>query len=357
MLPRPLASLLVSEPTVSVIVPTYQRGAVLGPTLAALCAVDYPSELYEVILVDDGSADATPAVTRGFPRVRYVRQPNRGVAAARNRGAQLARGDVLLFVDDDIVVPPDNIRRHLALREMYTECVVAGRSEFDPELREQLGRTPLGRFRLWCEDAAWSDDGRRWGTEGRVEVPTVDTQNMSIGGSLFWRIGGFDERFPVGAEDQDLCWRARSAGAVIVRDHGIRVVHNDQHRDLRSLCHREERGATGIVYLARKHPDFPPPASLELNGPLRRTDPPRLVARKIARSAMTRPVALKAAHWLVRRIESVRPRGGWPLEHLYRAITGLYVFRGTRRGLQLTSPDSWAPAHQPPGSPAARHPA
>jgi GT2 family glycosyltransferase len=339
--------LLVPEPTVSVIVPTYERGAVLGTTLAALCALDYPSDLFEVIVVDDGSADATPAVARSFPRVRYVRQPNRGVAAARNRGAQLARGEVLLFVDDDIVVPPDNIRRHLAVRELYTECVVAGHSEFDPDLREQLARTPLGRFRLWCEDVAWGHDGSRWGTEGRVEVPIVDTQNMTIAQSLFWGIEGFDERFPVGAEDQDLCWRARAAGAVVVRDHDIRVVHNDQHRDLRSLCHREERGAIGVVYLARKHPDLPPCASLELNGPLRRSDPPRLVSRKIARGAMTRPVALKAAHWLVRRVERVRPSGGWPLDYLYRAITGLYVFRGTRRGLRLTGADAWASGHEP----------
>jgi GT2 family glycosyltransferase len=232
-----------------------------------------------------------------------------------------------------------------SLRELYAECVVAGHSEFDPNLREELARTPFGRFRLWSEDLVQNDEAVRFLPKGRLQVAAVDTQNMSISQILFWELGGFDERFPVGAEDQELCWRARAAGAVIVRDYGIRVVHNDRHVDLRSLCHREERGAIGIVYLTRKHPDFPAPQSLDLNGPLRRTDPPRLAARKFVRSALTRGAALSFAHRAVRGVELARPRGGWPLEYLYRAITGLYVFRGIRRGLRLTAGETWPPAH------------
>lgn len=254
-------------------------------------------------------------------------------------------------------MPTDNIRKHLGAHERYDESVVAGHSEFDPGLRDELVRSAFGRFRLWCEDLVQHDEATRWGVHGRVEVPTVDTQNMSISQRLFWEIGGFDERFPVGAEDQDLTWRARAAGAVILRDHSIQVVHKDRHRDLRSLCHREERGAVGTVYMARKHPDFPQPTSLELNGPLQGTDSPRLVARKIVRGAMAQSAGLKLAHWLVKKVELVRPEGGWPLEYLYRAVTGLYVFRGTRRGLRLAVGETWAPAHESPTSSRSRHPA
>lgn len=250
-----------------------------------------------------------------------------------------------MFVDDDIIVAPDNVHRHLAVRELHRESIVAGYSEFDPEVRRALARSSFGRFRLWSEDVVQREEAERWGTHGRVLVPTVDTQNMSIGRDFFWKIGGFDERFPVGAEDQDLCLRARAAGAEVVRDYGIRVLHNDQHGDLRSLCHREERGAVGIVYLTRKHPDVPAPVSLDLNGPLRRSDPPPVAVRKIVRSALTRPLALSLAHRAVRAIELVRPGGGWPLPYLYRAVTGLYVFRGIRRGLRLTAGETWAAGH------------
>jgi GT2 family glycosyltransferase len=334
-----------ASPRVSVIVPTYQRAAALEKTLAALRGVDYPRNLLEIVVVDDGSTDSTAATVARFPDVRYVRQPNQGVASARNHGARLASGEILMFVDDDIVIAPDNVRRHLEAREDYGECIVAGHAEFDPKLRERLEKTAFGRFRLWAEDLIQHDEQMRWGTEGQVEVSTVDTQNMTISRDLFWQVSGFDERFPVGAEDQDLCWRARAAGAAIVRDLGIRVLHNDRHCDLRSLCHREERGATGIVYMARKHPDFPRPSSLDLNGPLRRTDSPRLVARKILRSALTSRRSLPFVHGVVHGVERVRPDGGWPLEHLYRATTGLYVFRGIRRGLRLTAGETWAPGH------------
>jgi GT2 family glycosyltransferase len=333
------------SPKVSVIVPTYQRASAIERTLAALCAVDYPSDRLEILVVDDGSTDSTAASVARFPGIQYVRQPNRGVASARNHGARLATGEILVFVDDDIIVSADNIQRHLAARALYAGSVVAGHSEFDPTLREELARTPFGRFRLSSEDLVRNDDAAGSGTISRVQVDAVDTQNMSISRILFWEIGGFDERFPVGAEDQELCWRARAAGAAIVRDHGIRVLHNDRHGDLLSLCRWEERGAIGIVYLTRKHSDFPAPTSLDVNGPLRRTDPPRLVARKFLRSMLTRPGALSLAHRVVRGVELVRPSGGWPLEYLYRAITGLYVFRGIRRGLRLTAGETWSPAH------------
>src|SRR5436190_19538781 len=114
------------SPTVSVIVPTYQRASALERTLAALSAVDYPEDSLEIVVVDDGSTDPTAATVARFPRAKFVRQPNSGVAAARNHGARMATGDVLFFVDDDIIVGADNVQRHLAVRKLYGDCVVGG---------------------------------------------------------------------------------------------------------------------------------------------------------------------------------------------------------------------------------------
>ncbi len=335
------------SPTVSVIVPTFERAAALEGTLAALCSLEYPDDLLEILVVDDGSTDSTTATVARFPRVRYAWQPNRGVASARNHGARLAGGDLLVFVDDDCIVGPDNVRRHVAVREEYEDCVVAGLCEFDPDLRVILAETPLGRFRLWADEVAQTEEADGQRPEGRTYPLTVATGNLSMGRRLFIEIGGFDERFLVGAEDQDLCWRARAAGAKIVRDHTIRVKHNDQHRDLLALCRREERGAMGIVCLTTKHRDFPQPATLALNGPLRRTDSPRVAARKIVRSAMIHPLLLPTLHRLVRAAEIAQPDGGPPLQYLYRALTGLYVFRGVRRGFRLTSGGEWSAGHEP----------
>lgn len=87
---------------VTVVVPTYGHEAYVLDTLASVFAQDYPA--VEVIVVDDGSPDRTEAVLAPLAReerIRYVRQANAGAAAARNAGAALARGELLLFLDDD----------------------------------------------------------------------------------------------------------------------------------------------------------------------------------------------------------------------------------------------------------------
>jgi GT2 family glycosyltransferase len=252
-----------------------------------------------------------------------------------------------MFVDDDIVVGKDNLRQHLAIHASHDRCVVSGHWEYEAELRRKLESSPLGRWRLGYEDfynrapGVDGDAGR-----GRVQATTLTSQNLSFKAESFWSLGGFDERFPVGAEDQDLTWRAARAGHVLVYDYDIRIIHNDQHSDLFALCRRQERGAIGLVYFARKNPDLPDFPMLALNGPVRRGDPRGTVLRKLSRSVLSRRAPLALAHRFVRVVEVARPNGGWPLEQLYRALGGLHVFRGTRRGLRLTAGDDWPAAHQ-----------
>lgn len=88
------------RPTFSVIIPTYNRESLVGPTLDSVAAQDLDD--YEVIAVDDGSTDGTIDVVRGHPlEVRVVEQDHKGCAAARNRGAAEARGEYLAFLDSD----------------------------------------------------------------------------------------------------------------------------------------------------------------------------------------------------------------------------------------------------------------
>ena len=329
----------------SVIVPTYNRPTALARTLAALRGMDFPAERLEIIVVDSGAGAAESLAE--WNGARYSRCPDHGVAAARNHGARLASGELLMFVDDDIVVGESNLRQHEAIHMSHDRCLVSGHWEFDPELRRGLERSPLGRFRLAYEDLYNKPHGvTREARGGRVHPGTLAAANLSIRTGTFRSLGGFDERFPVGAEDQDLTWHAAKAGCLLVYDYDIHVIHNDQHSDLVSLCRRQERGAIGTVYFARKNPDAPAFPMIALNGPVRREDSAGVVVRKLSRALLSRGVPLALAHWLVRVVERARPNGGWPLEFLYRAVGGLYVFRGVRRGLRLTYGDTWARAHQ-----------
>lgn len=98
-------------PAFSVIIPVYNGAATLARAVDSVLAQHWPA--HEVIIIDDGSTDDTVAVARGYgDRVRYVRQDNAGVSAARNQGARLATGDWLAFLDADDWYYPDRLKCH-----------------------------------------------------------------------------------------------------------------------------------------------------------------------------------------------------------------------------------------------------
>ena len=113
---------------VSIIIPTYNRKESLLRTLASLSHQNYPAERLEVIVVDDGGSDGTEMeMQRVFPfALRYVRQENQGDANARNRGAHYASGDILQFLDDDIVVESNFVSAILGEHQCRDKLMVIG---------------------------------------------------------------------------------------------------------------------------------------------------------------------------------------------------------------------------------------
>src|SRR5665213_3861512 len=104
---------------ISIIIPTYNRRDVLARTLPTVFGQDFSPELYEVIVVVDGSFDGTVEMLRTYtPRCsfRILDQVNRGPAAARNAGLEVSRGRLVLFLDDDIRCGPDLIKQHVSSR-------------------------------------------------------------------------------------------------------------------------------------------------------------------------------------------------------------------------------------------------
>ena len=332
-------------PLVSFVVPTHRRPDSLLPTLAALLAVDYPADRYEVVVVDDGSGDATAAVVEAVgreaaARVVYLEQDNRGAATARNRGARCATGEILIFVDDDIVVEPSHVRDHLAARTTHGDPLVNGHWEFPDDLAEAMARTPFGRFRREVEQ--WVKDGIAAEplADGCTSPVTVTACNLGIRRELFWDLGGFDESFPyAGCEDQELSHRAVRAGCRLVYDRRIRLVHNDRRLDLHQFCQRQQRGACSAVYLARRHPEeYAGRPLMAENGPLRRSDPRRIFVKKLVKQALTWPPSLATVHAGVRALELAAP-GSRLLQRLYWSVCGLYIFLGVREGYTAIGPD------------------
>ncbi len=106
--------------SVSVIIPTYNRVHFLKDAVQSALEQTHPP--LEIIVVDDGSTDNTPSVCQAFPPpVRYLRQENQGVSAARNHGVRAAQGEYIAFLDSDDVWEPDKLAAQLTVFKRYPE--------------------------------------------------------------------------------------------------------------------------------------------------------------------------------------------------------------------------------------------
>jgi GT2 family glycosyltransferase len=324
---------------ISFVVPTYRRPGALRSTLAALQQVDYPSGGFEVVVVDDGSGDVTADVVGDLAaqddRISYHAQPNSGVATARNNGAKIATGDLLIFLDDDMLVEPDHIKVHLAVREQYGDCLVNGHWVFSDSTRQALEQTPFGRYRMALEDDIRSRFSRVEVGQGRFEITKVTAANLGVSASAFDALRGFDERFPyAGYEDQEFSHRAQQAGFRFIYDPAIRLRHNDQRVTLEQFARRYQRGAVTAVYLAALHPDAYASSRLLLeNAPTTKYDPPRLRIKKPLKRACSTTAAVWLLRAVIQQLERRVPRSPL-LPKLYSTIIGLFIFRGIREGLQ-----------------------
>lgn len=144
---------------ISVVIPTHNRAELVARTVGAFLAQEGVS--LEVIVVDDGSTDRTPARLAQIEdvRLRVVRQENQGLAVARNVGFALTQGQYVLFNDDDTIPEAGFLQAHLALHHRYPGAAVVSRTH----IPDGVGQDPFIRF--WRERA---DGGVRGKTDGAV---------------------------------------------------------------------------------------------------------------------------------------------------------------------------------------------
>jgi len=188
---------------VSVIIPAYNAEATLGGCLAALHAQSLSHDRYEVIVVDDGSTDRTAEVARRHG-VRLVRQSNAGPAAARNRGAQAAGGEILLFTDADCEPAPDWIE---CMMEPFCGPEVAGAKGVYRTRQREL----VARF----VQLEYEDKYARMSRHDRIDF--VDTYSAAYRRDVFLANGGFDALFPTASvEDQEFSFRLARKGYRLV---------------------------------------------------------------------------------------------------------------------------------------------
>lgn len=215
---------------ISVIIPTYNGKYKIKNILSSLEKQTFQD--FEVIVVIDGSIDGTYDYLKSqewkLSGLTFLQQENKGRSGARNAGADLAKGDYLIFFDDDVIAHESIIYRYISFfrNGEYTTAVGSVEPNFSNKNCD---------FQQYCGYL-----GSKWGktvSAGELKRPYITANNFGISRIFFHKMGGFDERLN-DAEDFDLAVRIFEAGYPIFYDSQL-IVHHQLQSSFRDYINRQ----------------------------------------------------------------------------------------------------------------------
>lgn len=253
------------NPRFSVIIPAFNAEKTLARAIESVRAQSWP--VHEIIVVDDGSTDATAAVAAGFGDAVYlIRQKNSGVSVARNAGAAAATGDWLAFLDADDWYAPDRIKLHAEwIAEDATLDCLTGDYEYRDSggmlLGTSMAQHESGRMML-----AKAAGGARVVMETPAEIAAFvadhfgDTHTLSVARARFAELGGYPTGFKV-CEDVHFLTRLVASSrriGVVCQSLGVYVIHGGSATRRNPVDAQRENVHT-LNDLARLAKNFPAP--------------------------------------------------------------------------------------------------
>jgi mycofactocin system glycosyltransferase len=242
-LERPAAT--ESYPSVSIIIPVRDQPGDLGECLASLAEMDYPADLREIIVVDDGSKKDVSRIIM-TENIRFIRlEESLGPAAARNIGAEKAGGDILAFLDADCTAGEKWLSEIVPFFQASAVGAVGGLVE---------GYHKKGLMDRYEATASSLNMGLRLLLEGKSSATFyVPTANMLVKRDAFMSTEGFRSGMRIG-EDVDFCWRLRGLGHTLLYVPFGAVAHKHRHRLDKMLLRRAQYGMSEAP-LYRTHRD------------------------------------------------------------------------------------------------------
>jgi glycosyltransferase involved in cell wall biosynthesis len=250
------------NPRFSVVIPAFNAAATLARAIESVRAQSWPA--HEIIVVDDGSTDATAEIAAGFDGVRLIRQKNSGVSVARNAGAAAASGDWLAFLDADDWYAPDRIKLHA---EWIAEDAALDFLTGDYEYRDETG-TLLGTSMAQHESGRMMLNKAAGAARVVIETPAEiaafvadhfgDTHTLTVPRARFIELGGYPTGYKV-CEDVHFLTRlvakSRRIG-VVCQSLGVYVIHGGSatRRDPVAAQRENVRTLTDLSRLAENFP-------------------------------------------------------------------------------------------------------
>ncbi len=252
--------------TCSIVTPTYQRKDALYLTLLALSNQDYPAQMYEVVVVDDGSTDGTLEMLKSLKvpyRIRYhyaERGDESGRCRARNIGINLSEGQFIIFIDSDILVKNNFISEHMRYHNYSSKLCVTGMRRFlsPGEIDKEAIRSGFTESDL---PPIKKEDSRRSIYElfsdnmNELSAPWHFgfSNNLSVSQKSILEAGYFDENFKAwGLEDCEFSYRLYRNGVRFAFNRNLTVYH--QYHEQSPLEARWNGWENNLRYFCQKHP-------------------------------------------------------------------------------------------------------
>ncbi|HEU5102195.1 MAG TPA: glycosyltransferase family 2 protein [Roseiflexaceae bacterium] len=314
---------------ISVVIPTYQRCALVERALAALASQTLPTDQYEVIVSVDGSDDGTREMLARFLapyRLQTVWQPNAGRAAACNAGMRMAQGQILVLLDDDMEPTPEFLAAHLRAHAGSGRLGVVGAVPIavDPSSPAVL-RYVGAKFNQHLEKLALPGY--------KLNLRDFYSGNFSIRRDVLLEIGCFDEAFKIyGNEDLELSLRLVRAGVQIIYDTDA-AAHQNYTKDFAALARDNLAKGQTAVLLARKHPQAFHQLKLSAYGEGSRKW--RLLRAGLLSISQ---VWNGAPGWVIWTITQLERRRLGSMEHYYALALDYFYWLGVARARRLHEP-------------------
>jgi GT2 family glycosyltransferase len=226
-------------PRISVVVCSYNGARTIAECLDGLLNLDYPD--YEVIVVDDGSTDATASIAARYG-VRVISTPNRGLSSARNTGMAAASGEIVAYIDDDAWPDPHWLTFLAATFESSAHVAVGGPNvppAGDGLVARCVANAPGGPTHVLLSD---------------TEAEHIPGCNMAFRRDALAAIGGFDPTFRTAGDDVDVCWRLQQRGGTIGFSPSALVWHH-RRGSVKTYLRQQQGYGRAEALLERKWPE------------------------------------------------------------------------------------------------------
>ena len=226
-------------PRISVVVCSFNGARTIRDCFEGLRRLEYPS--FEVIVVDDGSTDATPAIAAEYG-FRLISGPNRGLSRARNAGLRAAAGEIVAYLDDD-AHPDPHWLRYLAAAFLTSTHVAIGGPNLPPPgdglVADCVANAPGGPVHVLLSDR---------------EAEHLPGCNMAFRKRALEAVGGFDPQFRTAGDDVDICWRMQRRGWTLGFHPGAVVWHH-RRNSVRAYWKQQVGYGRAEALLERKWPE------------------------------------------------------------------------------------------------------